>query len=53
MNELSHIDAQGNVTMVDVSEKNPTLRSATAQSIVYLPHELLEKFSNNDIHTKK
>src|SRR5690242_14031228 len=53
MNELSHIDAQGNAIMVDVSEKKTTLRSATARSLVYLPDEVLIKFSNNEIHTKK
>jgi cyclic pyranopterin phosphate synthase len=53
MNELTHINAQGNATMVNVSEKPVTLRTATARTIVYLPDDVLSNFANNDLHTRK
>ncbi|MGA0566619.1 cyclic pyranopterin monophosphate synthase MoaC [Rathayibacter sp. KR2-224] len=34
MNEFSHLDASGHVHMVDVTEKVPTVRSATARGFV-------------------
>jgi cyclic pyranopterin phosphate synthase len=41
MNELTHLDAQGNARMVDVGGKAITSRSATAQaSVVMLPATL-------------
>ena len=39
--------------MVDVGEKKVTHRTATARSIVLLPEEVLQKFLNSDIQTKK
>ena len=36
MNKLSHLDAQGNAHMVDVSGKHVTSRSATARGRVYM-----------------
>lgn len=53
MNDFSHIDEQGRATMVDVSEKKISHRRATARSIVVLPQEVLQKFIDNDIQTKK
>lgn len=53
MSEFTHLDEKGQATMVDVGEKKVTLRTATAQSIVSLPPEVLEKFTQDDIHTKK
>ena len=53
MTELTHIDDKGRANMVDVSAKTPTRRSATAQSIVYLPAEVLEKLTDGEIHTAK
>jgi cyclic pyranopterin phosphate synthase len=50
---FSHLDKEGNPTMVDVSEKQVTHRTATARSIVALPPEILEQLSNGDIQTKK
>jgi len=50
---LTHIDDAGKVTMVDVGEKQPTFRTATAQSIVSVPREVLEQLENNDLQTKK
>jgi cyclic pyranopterin phosphate synthase len=37
MSELTHLDSQGQVRMVDVGDKAVTARSATARSIVRLP----------------
>ena len=53
MNEFSHLDEQGKVTMVDVGDKQVTRRSATAISIVNLPEVILDELENNDIQTKK
>lgn len=39
--------------MVDVSEKAVTLRTATARSIVVMPVEVMEKFTDGDIQSKK
>ncbi|MDB5131155.1 MAG: moaC [Mucilaginibacter sp.] len=50
---LSHIDNQGNPTMVNVSEKKVTNRTATARSIVVLPAEVLVQLTNGDLQTKK
>ena len=50
---LSHINKDGDPTMVDVSEKQASRRSATAQSIVSLPDEVLSQLTNGDIQTKK
>jgi cyclic pyranopterin phosphate synthase len=51
--QISHLDKEGRATMVDVSEKQITHRTATAQSIVSLPSEVLEQFENGDLQTKK
>jgi len=50
---LTQIDNKGNPTMVDVSVKQVTHRTATARSIVSLPAEVLEHLANDDIQTKK
>lgn len=41
MNRLSHLDAEGNAHMVDVSEKDVTSRSATAKAVVEMQPETL------------
>jgi cyclic pyranopterin phosphate synthase len=53
MSEFTHIDAVGNPSMVDVSEKSSTKRTAKARSIVVLDEAILEKLQNDEIHTKK
>ena len=53
MTEFSHIDEQGRASMVDVSDKIVSHRSATARSIVVLPEAVLAKLSDGDIYTKK
>ena len=50
---LSHIDKNGKATMVDVSEKQVTQRTATARSVVLLPAEVLTQLIDGDIQTKK
>ncbi|MGN6569565.1 MAG: cyclic pyranopterin monophosphate synthase MoaC [Flavipsychrobacter sp.] len=53
MTDFSHIDEKGRAVMVDVSDKQISHRTATARSIVSLPIEVLQKFTDNDIQTKK
>jgi cyclic pyranopterin phosphate synthase len=50
---FSHLDKTGKATMVDVSEKAVTHRTATARSIVYLPDEVLTQLVDGDLQTKK
>src|SRR3978361_520788 len=50
---LSHIDKQGNPTMVDVTEKVVSHRTAVARSIVSLPDEVLVHLTGGDLQTKK
>jgi cyclic pyranopterin phosphate synthase len=50
---LSHLDDNGKATMVNVSDKKVTQRTATARSVVVLPNEVLEHLVNDDIQTKK
>jgi len=53
MSELSHVDAGNRPTMVDVSDKAVTERSAIAQSIVLLPPAVAAEISDGEIATKK
>jgi cyclic pyranopterin phosphate synthase len=53
MKDFTHIDGKGKATMVDVSEKNISHRTAVARSIVVLPGEVLAKLNDGDIQTKK
>jgi cyclic pyranopterin monophosphate synthase len=50
---FTHLDEHANPAMVDVSEKTETKRTATAQSVVVLTDEIIEKMVNGDIQTKK
>ncbi len=50
---FTHLDTADNPTMVDVSEKKVSKRTAQAQAIVVLNEEILQHFTNNDIQTKK
>lgn len=55
-NKLTHLDAAGNPSMVDVGAKKITNREAIAQSIIWLPKEVSELLSGEDqqeIQTKK
>lgn len=51
--KLTHIDQEGNPTMVDVGNKQITTRNAQARSIVVLPPEVMQQVKNQDIYTKK
>ena len=53
MSEFTHIDANGRVRMVDVTDKAVTEREATARAEVVLPAAVLEQISGDDIETKK
>lgn len=53
MSDFTHLDEQHQPKMVDISEKKISKRTAVAQSIIELPHEVLQKFSEGDIQTKK
>ena len=50
---ITHLDNQGNATMVDVSEKQVSQRTAVARSIVFLPAQVLEHLTGGDLQTKK
>lgn len=50
---LTHIDENNNPTMVDVSEKEHTNRSATAESKVILPKEIATLIDKNGEITLK
>ena len=53
MQKFTHLDADGNPSMVDVSEKKITKRTASARAIIVLNDEILSHFKDNDIKTKK
>ncbi len=53
MSEFTHIDANGNPTMVDVGEKQITRRLARARSIVVIDEQILTQLQNDEIHTRK
>lgn len=51
--EFTHLDKTGSPTMVDVSLKAATERTATAQTLVILDNEIVSRLENDEIHTKK
>lgn len=53
MSSFSHLDTDGKATMVDVSAKTVTHRSATARATVYLPEVVLTQLHDGDLQTKK
>ena len=50
---LTHIDSAGNPGMVEVSHKQITVRTATAQSIVEVGEEISALLEDEEIKTKK
>ncbi len=50
---LSHVDSNNNPTMVDVSDKRITARSATAETRVQLPPAVREAIVAGEINTAK
>jgi cyclic pyranopterin phosphate synthase len=51
--QLSHLDESGRPRMVDVSKKEVTTRSATAESMVKFPREIWEAFAASGFSSKK
>ena len=49
----SHVDEEGQPTMVDVSKKEITKRNAKARCVVKLPPEVLAELQAGDIQTAK
>lgn len=47
--EFNHFDAAGRAIMVDVSAKQPTLRTAIAEATVHLSPELLKRIAQADM----
>jgi len=53
MSEFTHLDKTGKATMVDVSAKAVTFRTATARAIVFLPDVVLTHLNEGNLTTKK
>ena len=53
MGKLSHIDEKNRPTMVDVSDKDATDRSAHARAVVHLPVSIAGHIGGDEIETKK
>jgi cyclic pyranopterin phosphate synthase len=53
MGKLSHIDKRNQPTMVDVSEKTATDRTAHARAIIELPAAVVVELAGDEITTKK
>jgi cyclic pyranopterin phosphate synthase len=51
--KFSHVDPAGNPTMVDVSGKEVTRRTAEAQAMVKVGKEIIAQIKNNELITKK
>jgi cyclic pyranopterin phosphate synthase len=50
---FSHVDNAGNPSMVDVSGKQVTRRTARAQAIVAPGKEIIDQINNNELITRK
>jgi cyclic pyranopterin phosphate synthase len=53
MTGFSHLNKKSQPVIVNVSEKKITRRSATAQSIIKLPEQVLKELQQEDFNTKK
>ena len=53
MDSFTHLDTQGNPSMVDVGHKSTTKRTATARSIVVVDDAIMALFQKDDIVSKK
>ena len=49
MSELTHVDSSGKVKMVDISNKNESLRTAVASGCILLNAEIISKVKKNEI----
>ncbi len=52
-NDFTHINKNGDPTMVDVGGKMPTQRKAIAQAILQVDKKIMNQIQSNDIVTKK
>ncbi len=50
---FSHLDSNDRPQMVDVGDKDDSLRKATARAIVHLPIEIVEQLEGSELNTKK
>lgn len=50
---FSHLDPEGNPTMVDVGAKAVTERIAVARTTIVLDEDIVARFEDDEIHTKK
>ncbi|NNC94005.1 MAG: cyclic pyranopterin monophosphate synthase MoaC [Chitinophagales bacterium] len=53
MDNLTHIDSNGNPKMVDVSAKNISRRIAKASALIRMKKDILDKLISEDFITKK
>lgn len=53
MNDFTHLDKQGNASMVDISGKSVTTRTATAQAVVRFPATVYQQIKDNHSQTAK
>ena len=53
MQEFTHLDKDGNPSMVDVGAKQVTKRVARARSIIVVSDEIMGLLEGNEIQTKK
>ncbi|WP_420583187.1 cyclic pyranopterin monophosphate synthase MoaC [Reichenbachiella sp.] len=51
--KFSHIDSGNNPAMVNVSDKQVTVRTATARSTIELTEEIMSGLEQGEIHSKK
>ena len=52
-NKFTHLDKDGNPSMVNVGEKQATKRTATARSVVVLGEEIMQHIVGDELQTKK
>ena len=53
MSQFSHLDADGNINMVDVGDKSVTRRTATASAQVTFPPDVYQALRDVNGQTKK
>jgi cyclic pyranopterin phosphate synthase len=51
--QFSHLNAEGDPRMVDVSAKKITARTAVARAVVVLDEAIMDRLEQDEIHTKK
>jgi len=49
MPEFTHLDSEGRVRMVDVTEKQPTVRTAVAQGKISMTPETFDRIQNQSV----